>query len=256
MSFFFLCFCKALKCKCEEGFSFDISLENPTAENSQTVKEKIHQENRMWLLMLTFLAPIVCMGTHAGFVIMAWSSDPDNASTMTVIFILSFFYYFLAFRQSYIILVSCPKIRNIEDENESQQCCKCYSVEELSTELRKHHEYLYKFNFTALVFEIPIAIVLVAFQAVALLTFIFLPGMSGNSIPTSVLNILHIMFLVGSGLIAYKLLTFHTPKEEEIIENFVSTYDPDNSSKNLAGKTGEILGLALKRLVNATASRS
>ena len=59
-----------------------------TANDNSTIDVvKLHLENKLWLLMTSFIAPIVCIGTHSSFVIMAWSSDSDIASSMTVIFI-------------------------------------------------------------------------------------------------------------------------------------------------------------------------
>ena len=72
-----------------------------------------HQEYRLWLLLASFTAPLVCIGTHSSFVIMAWTSDSEQANSMTVIFILSFIYYFLGFRQLYILF--------------AQGCCVTYT---------------------------------------------------------------------------------------------------------------------------------
>ena len=57
-------------------------------------------------------------------------------------------------------------------------------------------------------------------------------------------------------MIAYKLLTFHTPAEDVIIEKFVKAYNDnkDNAapqnSENLAENVGYILGHALKKIAN------
>ena len=37
-------------------------------------------------------SPLVCIGTHAGFVVMAWALDPDEASSLAIVFTLSFFW--------------------------------------------------------------------------------------------------------------------------------------------------------------------
>lgn len=60
--------------------------------------------------MTSFMAPIVCLGTHSGFVVMAWVSDSDAAGSMTIFFVLSFVYYYFGFRELYIVLASrCKK---------------------------------------------------------------------------------------------------------------------------------------------------
>ena len=67
---------------------------------------KAYNEAKLWLLFVSFTAPVVCIGTHSSFVIMAWSSDSTQASSMIIIFIISFLYYFLGFRQFYVMFVT------------------------------------------------------------------------------------------------------------------------------------------------------
>ena len=75
-----------------------------------------------------------------------------------------------------------------------------------------------------------------------------------NAIPTNILNILQLALLVGSGLIAYKLLTIHAPAEDVILENIVSKFNEGNCDKGpVKGadeKVGEILGAALKKYMD------
>ena len=117
-----VCFCRRLKYHKIRG----IDLYNYTSlkdNGNKTEKErdhhenKLHQEKKLWLLMISFVAPLACIGTHTSFVIMAWSSDPDQASSMTVVFIISFIYYFLGFRQLYVMFTSGPCIQKSQHEH-------------------------------------------------------------------------------------------------------------------------------------------
>ena len=111
-----VCFCRRLKYHKIKGidqynYTSSQSNGNKTEKERDHHENKLHQEKKLWLLLISFVAPVVCIGTHASFVIMAWSSDPDQASSMTVIFIISFIYYFLGFRQIYVMFTSGPCIR-------------------------------------------------------------------------------------------------------------------------------------------------
>ena len=61
-------------------------------------------EKKLWILTLLLIAPLVCLASHAGYIIIAWISDPQHASSATFIALLSFFYYFISFRQLYTAL--------------------------------------------------------------------------------------------------------------------------------------------------------
>ena len=122
--FFRVCFCRRLKYHKIQGidqynYTSSKSNENKTEKERNRHENKLHHEKKLWLLMISFVAPLVCIGTHANFVIMAWSSDPDQASAMTMIFIISFIYYFLGFRQVYVMLTSGPCTRKLRRERVS-----------------------------------------------------------------------------------------------------------------------------------------
>ena len=251
--FYCVCFCKCLKFKREQK-TYDYEVVEAELARDQTTVEKIHVENKAWLLVVSFLAPLVCTGTHAGFVVMAWSSDPDDASSMTVIFALSFLYYFFGFRQLYVILSSWPCLQC----NMKNICSLRYHIRAASTELNEYHESLKNFNFIAFFVEILLGTILIGIQGFVFFTYILLP-VPLNAVPSNVLNVLQLAFIVGSGLIAYKILTFHTPTEDLIIEKFVDAYCSNTNShdneigsqktKGSAEKFGEILGDTLRRIV-------
>ena len=55
-------------------------------EQHKGLNERILAENKAWFLMFSLLAPLICIGTHGGFVVMAWASDPGEASSIAFIF--------------------------------------------------------------------------------------------------------------------------------------------------------------------------
>ena len=57
-----------------------------------------------WMLASTCFAPLFCIASHSGYIIVAWVSDTKHAGPVTFAYVISFFYYFIIFRQLYIIL--------------------------------------------------------------------------------------------------------------------------------------------------------
>ena len=199
-----------------------------------------HQEYRLWLLLASFIAPLVCMGTHSSFVIMAWTSDSEQANSMTVIFILSFIYYFLGFRQLYIIFAQgccvtyTPKkpssitydslrLEELSDSesyvdvkisggSSAQCCCLTFNNQELDTEIEIHCKKLKHFNLKALICEFVFILpLLMSVEALVILVYYFLP-VPVITVPANILSIFHLTLLIGTGLIAYKFLKANVPK--------------------------------------------
>ena len=238
--FFTMCCCKLLDCgfRAQNKLDYSIIPEEGVEAHLRT-KRKINKENMQWLLLVSFLAPVVCIGTHSAPVIMAWSSDTDNASSMTMMFLLSFFYYFFGFRQLYIVLASCPKIKNcaIGDNN---KCCLSYRIEDVPADVVKHEKYIQEYNFKVLICEIPVGVILVGIQLIIIFTYFYLPA-PVSTVPLNIVNVFHLALIVGGGLIAYKVLTIHKPKIDVILEKIVYSFtnDKQNSANTNDGATGQ-----------------
>ena len=289
---------------------------NKTVEEMNHHENILHQEKKLWLLLVSFVAPIACIGTHASFVIMAWSSDLAQATSITVVFIISFIYYFLGFRQVYIMFSLGPFIQkvkyertvgvNVDSESfllktaniqspsssvhnqlSASLCVPSPSIIPLQrsasdTDLHSHAEswtdiqgepklrqtqnnrYICvpldheeetivsrkDFNFKVLLCELLAAtLILSAVEILTVTVYIFLPA-PVSTVPTNVLNLLHLTLLVGGGLVAYKLLTFQTPTEQVLLKSILDSYNPNakkqGSSENDAKRLGAILGNLLK----------
>ena len=226
--FFAACLCRRVNVKIDtEGDAQYIQMQNPAANDD--INKTIHVENKAWLLTASLLAPLVCFGTHVTFMMLAWSSDPDSSSSMTIVLTLSFLYYFFGFRQIYIAVASCL--------HKNHGCSCAFEIEEAATELSDHYESLRKFNFPAFLVTFFSGFLLVGIEVLLIMTYTNLPA-PVTTIPSNILNILHLVLIIGSGLIAYKLLTIHTPHEEVILESLVSAYDKnDQNERN--GQNGQ-----------------
>ena len=280
--FFFWVLWRILDCQKKKNNYIQLTSQVEEAQDDNTLKD-ITSETTAWLLMTSFVAPIVCLGTHSGFVLIAWASDPNAAGSMTIFFVLSFLYYFFGFRQLYIVLASrrqgkakkfcsrkdkeectlkstctciaqkifcCSCERNGSDEDRTcTYCCitcKCYTIREVGEELDQHHKSLKHFNFKILCYTLPLAFILIGAHGLIIAAYVLLPS-SLTAVPSSLLNILHWVLIIGSGLIAYKLLTLHAPYEEIIGKNLLNNYDPTIIAKDYPKELGRIFGEALKK---------
>ena len=220
------------------------------------LQEKLNKqmlaENKAWLLLISLIAPFVCFGTHGGFVVMAWASDPDEASSLAVIFTFSFFYYFFGFRQLYIRISSLPrfKLKTAQPTNKS-------SIRDVPTELENYHKKLREINFSALLCELLFVPFFMGIQILIVFSYYYLPGPI-SSVPLNVMNLLQLVLFFGTGLITYKLFTFGAPVEEIILDRFMRAYRPrdqSHSSGDIAGGVGEALADALNKYVGSTHRR-
>ena len=199
---------------------------------------------------ISFLAPLVCIGTHGGFVVMAWASDPDEASSLAVVFTLSFIYYFIGFRQFYIRIssFSCFKLKSVQAERSTSGILE--SIRGVSTELEEYHNNLREINLSALVCELLFLPFFMGIQALIVFSYYYLPGPI-SSVPLNVMNLLQLVLFFGTGLVTYKLFTFSAPMEEVILDKFVKAYTPQaSSSRDIAERVGETLGNALRKIVD------
>ena len=106
------------------------------------------------------------------------------------------------------------------------------------------------FNFTILLCELFFATLILAVIEGLTITVYFLLPAPVSTVPFNVLNIVHLALLLGSGLVAYKILTFQTPTEQVLLKSVLESYDPNatnqSSSEDIAKRVGKILGNLLK----------
>ena len=173
---------------------------------------------------------------------MAWASDPDEASSLAVahVFTISFFYYFIGFRQIYIRISSSSCVRLESVQAKKSNCC---ILGICSTELKEYHHNLREINLSALVCELLCIPIFMGIQALIVFSLSTWPI---SSVPLNVMNLLQLVLFFGTGLITYKLFTFSASIEEIILDKFVKAYRPQaNSLRDIAERVGETLGNAL-----------
>ena len=321
---FFVCLCFWRRFKYHKIDGYDQYNYLPSTNHSDKKVEEmnqhentLHQEMKLWLLLMSFVAPVACLGTHASFVIMGWSSDPAQATSMTVAFIISFIYYFLGFRQFYVmyslgpfikkvtykhtdsikvdsedfmlkttnIQLQPPSIRDqfssslripspsiislqrassdsdlhsharswtkIQGEPKLHQTQKrCYRCVPLDLGKESVNTLKKEFHFKVLLYELVTAtFALSIIEVLTIAVYFFLPA-PVSTVPTNILNLLHLTFLVGGGLVAYKLLIFQAPTEQVLLKSILDSYNQkandQSSPEDVVKQIGNILGSLIK----------
>ena len=83
---------------------------------------KEHKPTCEWMLASTCITPLFCIASHSGYIIVAWVSDTKHAGPVIFAYIISFFYYFIIFRQLYTILSK----NKLTARFELYYCCCCF----------------------------------------------------------------------------------------------------------------------------------
>ena len=164
-------------------------------------------------------APIFFVASHSGYIIIAHVYDTQHAGPATSWYIISFFYFFISFRQLYKIL--------------STKCRNCRVKENSTT-----------FNLSAFIIETLFAIPLVGAELAVIIILVFLPA-TLTAVSTNIYHIAQLAFVIITGLIAYKFI-YTEDEPKQFVKALVETYQknkllcPDNPPN--AEKAGRVLG--------------
>ena len=164
-------------------------------------KDDHKNEQTVWLLTGVFVAPFIAFGTHLPYIIVAWVQYPDHAAAISIMYLLSFLYLFITLRFLYL---SLPDKTN---------CCKCCeeTVEIGTPETEKADQEDLEKNFQvwkvwAITF---LGILVCGFEVWFLAGLLTLPIVEViDDAPTYIFAFFRTIFILFTGLITYKLLTY------------------------------------------------
>ena len=100
--------------------------------------DKNRNEQKVWLLTITFASFLVTFGTHFPYIITAWIEYPDHAGAIAIMYALSFLYYFLTFQYLYQFLPNnkadlcscgCCRSSGTSVESPADEMAKCIQSE-------------------------------------------------------------------------------------------------------------------------------
>ena len=154
----------------------------------------------VWLVILTCFAPLFCIASDSGYIIVAWVSDTQHAGPATFFYIISFLYYFIIFRQLYKV--------------SSKYCSKLHKAKQKAEEPpRPSTNRQTAFNLPAFFIEILLGLILVGVEVFVMYSLTVLP-VTVTTAPTDVFHIAQLAFIIITGLFTYKFIyTEDEPKQ-------------------------------------------
>ena len=242
------------------------------------------KEKMNWILASTCIAPIVCFGSHIGFVVLAWLADPKHAGAVSVIYIFMFFYYYVTLKAFYQLLIdgkagclTCCQYVRVPQNHCCFRCCKCL------LKFNQHHQILTldspekeienrekvfpdtHISFWAILLTGIFDMLLASLQVYSIASLVLLPliGVIEDT-PNYILSLFRVAVFFLTAVITYTVLTAEEPVEKELVKNVVRNFyyyikkhktptaemRPDKPDRaDIVQKVGNIVGaLAYKHL--------
>ena len=203
----------------------------------------------LWLVASTCFAPLFCIASHSEYITIAWVSDTQHPGPITYLYIISFFYYFIIFRQLYRCL----------SNNGITGCLKaCRKSRETCRKICQHYETIAggtleggvgpqqkrsDFNLLAFFIEIPLGVCLAAAEVVVIYSLTAFPVTAAA--PTDV-YFAQLAVVIITGLFTYSFI-YTEDRPKQFIKAFVEAYQNkspflDLHNLNPAEKAGRVLG--------------
>lgn len=170
-------------------------------------KDKNRNELKVWLLTITFVSSLVTFGSHFPYILIAWIEYPDHAGAIAIMYALSFLYYFLTFRYLYQFLPN-----NKADLCSCECCCGSGSsvespADEMAKSIQSEMEGFKIWKVWVMIFS---GLFLVGVEIWFIAGLVQLPiAQIIDDAPRYIFAFFQTMVVVLSGLLTYKLLTFH-----------------------------------------------
>ncbi len=204
-----------------------------------TVPGKNVEEKSIWLLLGTLVAPIGCIGTHLGYIIIAWLSLPIHAGAIFLAYILCFVCYFFTFRQLYLLIVDrvnpwhnwvcCNKTDETDETSDIELRQPPHDKEESKKSVKER-----EFQFFILVIELVIGLLLAGVQVWVTAGVVPLPINNLVENASIYLYTFATTILVTiAGLVTYKVLVIH-PKQDPNASFYKKLLE---TTKYIKGKT-------------------
>ena len=140
---------KCCKCCCECCLPFTLApyfyviFGNKKQIGRWKLQDQPNADNKLnlWVLTGTMVAPLFCIASHAGYILIAWVTEPAKSTAAFFVGLGSFLYLFIVFKQCYVAhkdaeLEELRQQQGQEDEQNSDcstllsywgsiQCCSC-----------------------------------------------------------------------------------------------------------------------------------
>ncbi len=183
-----------------------------------------HQVNCMWWLCLSFITPLGCFGSHVGYMIVGWLTNPRHGGAVFTIYAFSFIYYLALGKMAYCF---CEDKTDPKPKSETDSKPGSETGHELQVLTPKeHHKNKYstidsstgKFSFKCLLIVMVVEFFAACLEAYTIASFAGLPLIGAvEQTPQYLLSIFQVTILVTTIVLAYKYLTADPPIEKEML---------------------------------------
>ena len=163
------------------------------------------------LLASLCVAPLLCIATHCGYIIIGWVTHDQQHTAAIFIYTISFFYYFIFFRQMYIMLSNLLKYccgKQTDEQNMDEERKDDSDRETIPLHPRQisgESESMPNFNFTVFFIEIVAGILPVGIEIAVVYSIVELPVTLVRA-PIGIYRIIQLAFVIVTGLFTYKII--------------------------------------------------
>ena len=220
-------------------------------------KPEQSKERMNWILAATSIAPVVCFGSHIGFVVLAWLADPKHAGAVSVIYLFMFFYYYVTLKAFYQLLIDgktgclrccfktvptniyCSFFLNCflkfpnfkEPPNVYQPLHELNDLSKLESPEKEIENREKDFpdthiSFWAILLTGIFGVLLALLQVYSIASLVLLPliGVIQDT-PNYILSLFQVAVFLLTAVITYAVLTAEEPVERELLKSVVRNYD-------------------------------
>ena len=220
-------------------------------------KPEQSKERMNWILAATSIAPVVCFGSHIGFVVLAWLADPKHAGAVSVIYLFMFFYYYVTLKAFYQLLIDgktgflrccfktiptniyCSFFLNCflkfpnfkEPPNKYEPLCELNDLSKLESPEKEIENREKDFpdthiSFWAILLTGIFGVLLASLQVYSIASLVLLPliGVIQDT-PNYILSLFQVAVFLLTAVITYAVLTAEEPVERELVKSVVRNFD-------------------------------
>ena len=207
------------------------------------------KEKMTWILAATSIAPVVCFGSHIGFVVLAWLADPKHAGAVSVIYIFMFFYYYVTLKAFYQLLIdgkagclTCCLFTGLPQNCCCSCCCSCllkfdnqhqilneldYVLESPEKEIENREKAFpdTHISFWAILMTGIFGMLLASLQVYSIASLVLLPliGVIQDT-PNYILSLFQVAVFFLTAVITYAIITAEEPVERELVKSVVRNF--------------------------------
>ncbi len=174
-------------------------------------------EKTMWYLCASFIAPLVCFGSHFGYILVGWLTNPVHGGAVFVIYAFSFMYYLVMFKMVYN--ATDDKVVNVKASNEDRE------LKGLASAHRERHVHEFdshEFSLTALLAVLFSGFFFAGIEVYVTAAFAELPIIGATEqTPQYLLSLFQVTLVVATIVLTYKYLTADAPVERDLLVSLI-----------------------------------